>query len=127
MSEPTATIGRRSTTSSPKQPGPVSPPHSLRRTRAASVWTALGVAMAFLVVLIVFIAQNGRQTDITFVVLHAHVGVGFALLIAAVGGGVVVGLAGSVRIVQLRRTAGRHRRANNASEAAMADRPSVKP
>lgn len=85
-------------------------PHEVRRTRAASVWTALGVGAAFLIALIVFIAQNGRHVSVTFVALHARVPLGLALLIAAVGGAVVLGLAGTVRIVQLRRTAGRHRR-----------------
>jgi len=82
------------------------------RTRASGIWSALVGALVFLVALIVFIAENGRRSDISFVGLHAHLPLGLALLIAAVAGGVIVGLAGSVRIVQLRRTAGRHRRSD---------------
>jgi uncharacterized integral membrane protein len=70
----------------------------------------LALAVLFLIALIIFMVENGHQTDISFLGAHARVANGVALLIAAVGGAAVTVLAGSVRIVQLRRTSARPRR-----------------
>lgn len=83
--------------------------HRVRRTRAGAAWVGLVLAVLFLLALIIFIAQNGRRTQISFLDFQAHVATGLALLIAAVGGALVASLAGSVRIVQLRRIAHHHK------------------
>lgn len=101
----------------PSQPPPQ---HRVRRTRAGTAWTGLVLGVLFLVALIIFIAQNGHRTEVSFLGLHAHIANGLALLIAAVVGALIALLAGSVRIVQLRRIAHRHRRLDNRRGAGVA-------
>ena len=63
-----------------------------------------------LVLLVVFIAQNTRTTTVSFLVWDGQVPVAVALLIAAVAGLFLAGLAGMLRILQLRRRVHRARR-----------------
>ncbi|HEX3906724.1 MAG TPA: lipopolysaccharide assembly protein LapA domain-containing protein [Mycobacteriales bacterium] len=92
---------------------------SLDRTRASSVWVAVGVAVVFLILLIVFIAQNNRKVSIHFFTLSGRVSEALALLVAAVGGAIVVLLAGAARVIQLRVTTHRHnKRVRKAANAA---------
>lgn len=74
-------------------------------TRASAVWVATGVALILLILLIVFILQNSAKTDIHFLGLSGTLSTGMAMLIAAVVGGVVVGIAGVARVAQLRMNA----------------------
>jgi uncharacterized integral membrane protein len=74
-------------------------PHRVRRTRTGETWVGIGVAIVFVIALIIFIAQNSLSTAITFLAWHAHIAVAVALLIAAVGGAAVVALVGTARIV----------------------------
>lgn len=74
-----------------------------QRTRAATTWIGLGIATLLLIGLIVFIAQNNRQVPLSFFSASGSVSLALALLVAAVGGAVVTLLAGSIRILQLRR------------------------
>lgn len=79
-------------------------------TRVSAVWVAIGVALLFLVLLIVFILQNLDRVSVHFLGLSPSLPLGVALLIAAVVGGIVVAVAGAARVIQLRRTAKRVRR-----------------
>jgi uncharacterized integral membrane protein len=72
------------------------------RTRASAVWVATAVALLLLVLLIVFILQNTTQVEVHFLGLTGSIPLGMALLIAAVGAGVVVAIAGVARVTQLR-------------------------
>jgi uncharacterized integral membrane protein len=81
-----------------------------QRTRAGRLWLALIPALVFLVLLIVFIAENGQSVRVKFFGASGHISLALALLISAVAGAVLVLLVGSVRIVQLRLAARRHRR-----------------
>jgi uncharacterized integral membrane protein len=63
-----------------------------------------------LVLLIVFVLQNSTKVELHFLGLSATIPLGMALLIAAVGGGVVVAIAGIARVSQLRMNARRTRR-----------------
>jgi uncharacterized integral membrane protein len=83
---------------------------NLERTRASSVWVAIAVGVVFLILLIDFIAQNNRQVPIHFFTLSGRVSEALALLVAAVGGAVVVLMAGAARIIQLRVSTHRHNR-----------------
>lgn len=91
-------------------PGPVTPPiareplrtREPRPTVAAHVWVALGAAVVFLILLIVFIAENSRSVTISFLGAKGHLALGLALLIAAVAGALILLLIGSTRIIQLR-------------------------
>jgi uncharacterized integral membrane protein len=81
-----------------------------QRTRTGRLWAALVPALVFLVLLIVFIAENGQSVEVKFFGANGHISLALALLISAVAGAVLVLLIGSVRIVQLRVAAWRHQR-----------------
>jgi uncharacterized integral membrane protein len=55
-----------------------------------------------LLVLIIFILENGQRASISFMGARGHLPEGVALLLAAVIGGLFVVLAGVARILQLR-------------------------
>jgi uncharacterized integral membrane protein len=90
----------------------------VQRTIAGRIWVALIPAVVFLVLLIVFIAENGQQVEVTFFGAKGHLSLALTLLIAAVAGAVVVLLAGTVRIVQLRLATHRHARRERATKSA---------
>lgn len=75
-------------------------------TRASAAWVAVGSALFLLVLMIVFMLQNPTPIAFHFLGLTATLPAGLAMVIAAVGGGVVVGVSGTARIVQLRKQAG---------------------
>ena len=99
----------------PSQPSPgsatgVTPPHrSPRFTRASAAWVATAAALLFLVMLIVFILQNPTSVEVHYLGFSGSLSLGMALLIAAVGGGVVVAITGIARVTQLRLHARRTR------------------
>ena len=113
------------------QPGPeqVAPPpshplpqHRIKRTRTGGIWVAVGFFAVILLLLLIFILQNGQKVDISYLGMHGHLPLGVALLLAAVCGVLLVVLAGTARIGQLRATARRHRRVD-AKRAAAAKEP----
>ena len=109
------------------QPGPeqVAPPpshplpqHRIKRTRTGGIWVAVGFFAVILLLLLIFILQNGQKVDISYLGMHGHLPLGVALLLAAVCGLLLVVLAGTARIGQLRATARRHRRVDAKRAAA---------
>lgn len=66
------------------------------------MWVAVAVGLAVLVLLIVFFVQNQDMVTVRFFGLEGSLALGTTLFIAAVGGGVLVALAGGARILQLR-------------------------
>lgn len=94
---------------------------ALRRTRMSGVWVGLALSAVVLLLLLVFILENEKKVDIAFFGAHGHLPLGVALLLAAVAGALLVLIPGTVRILQLRRTAHRHhvaaRRASSAAGA----------
>lgn len=99
-----------STAPPPSEPGPSPAPRAPRVTRAGAAWVATAVALVLLVLLIVFILQNTTKVEVQFLGMSGTIPLGMALLIAAVGGGVVVAIAGVARVTQLRLHARRTRR-----------------
>jgi uncharacterized integral membrane protein len=89
--------------------------HVLRRTRTGGVWVAMGASAVVLLLLLIFILENQRQVDIGFFGAHASLPIGVAMLLAAVGGALIVIIPGTGRIIQLRLTARRHRRKDTAA------------
>ena len=85
-------------------------PDARRFTRAGAAWVATGAALLLLILLIVFMLQNSTKVEVQFLGLAGTIPLGIALLIAAVGGGVVVAIAGVARVTQLRMSARRVRR-----------------
>lgn len=81
-------------------------------TRLSSVWLAVAPGLALLVAIIVFIVENLQNVQVAFFGAHWTLPLGVDLLLAAVLGGLVVFLLGSLRILQLRRAARRHRAAH---------------
>jgi len=70
-----------------------------------------GICAAALVsvALIVFMLQNTRSVEVSFLWLHGTLPLALALLIAAVGSAILTMVAGTARISQLRRLARRRR------------------
>ena len=62
-----------------------------------------------LVLLLIFILQNSRTVQISYLGAHGHLPLGVALLLAAILGTLLVVIPGTARILQLRITARRHR------------------
>jgi lipopolysaccharide assembly protein A len=92
-----------------QQSSQLPPNHKVRRTRLGGVWTAVALFAIILVLLLIFILENGHRVQISFLGAHGHLPLGIALLLAAVLGILLVVIPGTGRIVQLRRTARRHR------------------
>ncbi|HEU5387620.1 MAG TPA: lipopolysaccharide assembly protein LapA domain-containing protein [Streptosporangiaceae bacterium] len=102
----------------PGQPAPAEPPPShaaplkIKRTRTSGLWVAVGFFAIILLLLLIFILQNGAEVNVSYLGAHGRLPLGVALLLAAVCGVLLVVLAGAARISQLRAVARRHRRAD---------------
>jgi uncharacterized integral membrane protein len=82
------------------------PPESaVKFTRTASIWTSLTAGFLILIVLLIFITQNTSTVQLAFVSWRWTLPLGVAILLAAVGGGLITVLAGTARMYQLRRAA----------------------
>jgi uncharacterized integral membrane protein len=86
--------------------------HKIRHTRLSGTWMAVILFAVILVLLLIFILQNGHTVDVSYMGVHGHLPLGVALLLAAVAGVLLTAMAGSARIMQLRATARKHRRAD---------------
>jgi uncharacterized integral membrane protein len=85
---------------------PVIPPNEASKfTRAGALWSALAIGFLLLVLLLVFIVQNGDTATVHLFGWAGQLPVGIALLLAAVAGGLLTFLVGTARIIQLRRAA----------------------
>jgi uncharacterized integral membrane protein len=72
------------------------------RSRSGGLWIAAVVFAVVLLLLLIFVLQNGQRVDVSFLGAHGHLPLGVALLLAAVIGVLLVALPGTARIVQLR-------------------------
>lgn len=84
-----------------------------RPTRISSLHVGVVVAAVLLVLLVIFLVQNERSVDVSFLGGHLRVSLAVAMLIGAVAGALIVGAAGTARIGQLRRSARRDSRTND--------------
>lgn len=91
---------------------------ALRRTRMGGVWVGLALSAVVLLLLLIFILENEHTVDIAYFGAHGHLPLGVALLLAALAGALLVLIPGTVRIVQLRKTARRHHAAAQQASAA---------
>ena len=96
----------------PTQTAAALPQHKIKRTRISGLWVSVGFFAVILLLLLIFILQNGAKVDISYMGAHGHLPLGVALLLSAVCGVLLVVLAGAARISQLRTVARRHRRAD---------------
>ncbi len=80
---------------------------AVRRTRIGGWWVA-SVASAFaLLLLMIFVLQNLQTARISFLGAQGNLPMGIAMLLAAIGGVLIVAIPGTGRIIQLRRLARR--------------------
>jgi uncharacterized integral membrane protein len=93
----------------PTQPQPARPGR-VPRTRTGSAWVALMGAALLAVLLIVFLVQNTRSTEISFLWMTTSTPLAVALLIAAVGSVLLTLILGTARIAQLRHLVRKDRR-----------------
>jgi uncharacterized integral membrane protein len=75
----------------------------VRRTRVSEVWVGFIAAALFMILLVVFIAQNSRAVTIHFFGWHGQFSLALTILLTAVIGILLVAIPGSIRILQLRR------------------------
>jgi uncharacterized integral membrane protein len=86
------------------------PAPGLRHSRAGGLWTGLIASAVVLILLLVFILQNGAPVVINFLGFSGSLPTGVALLFAAVAGLLLVAIPGGLRMLQLRRAARRGER-----------------
>jgi uncharacterized integral membrane protein len=82
----------------------------LRGSRTSGFWVAVVGLGLVLLLLIIFIAQNTRSTTVSFLGWDTEAPLAVALLIATAAGLFLATVAGSLRILQLRRRVRRERR-----------------
>jgi len=92
-------------TTTPAQDTPAPPESAVKFTRAASLWSSLTAGFLILIVLLIFITQNTTSAQFAFLPWRWTLPLGVAILLAAVGGGLLTVLVGTARIYQLRRAA----------------------
>jgi uncharacterized integral membrane protein len=88
----------------------------LRRSRTSTVWIAIALFAVLLLLLIIFIAQNTQRVAISFLGWSGQAPLAVSLLAASLVGIVLTLVAGSLRIVQLRRRIRRERRVTTVDE-----------
>jgi uncharacterized integral membrane protein len=114
----------------PGQGDVIMPTHRVTRTRTGGVWVAAALFALVLLLLLIFILENGQRVAISYLGAHGHLPLGVALLLAAVIGVLLVVIPGTGRIIQLRIVARRHRRLDAQTAAPPAppkDAPSPAP
>jgi uncharacterized integral membrane protein len=99
---PDSTGGSGVGTTTPERPIPV--------TRTGTIWASLIFGIVALVVVLIFILQNGTSVTIHFITVSGNLPLGVALLFGAILGALVVLLLGAARVLQLRRLARRRSR-----------------
>jgi len=101
--------GKHAGSSPQAAPGELPAQHVVRRTRVGGMWVASALFALVLLLLLIFILENGQRVNIGYFGAHGHLPLGVALLLAAVLGVLLVVIPGTGRIVQLRIVARRHR------------------
>jgi lipopolysaccharide assembly protein A len=91
------------------QSRPQAPPHGPLRTKISSMHTALIAGIAILIVVVIFVIQNASAVNISFLGAHLRLSLAVALLLAVIGGALIMAAAGTARITQLRRIMRRDR------------------
>ena len=101
---------RAASESDERSPERASGKDPLRQSRTSRAWAAILGFGLVLVLLIVFIAQNTQSVKVSFLGWDGHAPLAVALLLSAAAAMVVTAVAGTLRILQLRRRVGRENR-----------------
>ncbi|MEJ7795983.1 MAG: lipopolysaccharide assembly protein LapA domain-containing protein [Nocardioides sp.] len=98
------------------EPAPTTPapattgPDPLRGSRTSGVWGAV-IAMGLLLILLtIFIVQNTQEVKVTYLGWNGTAPLAVSLLVATAAGLLLAAIAGSLRILQLRRRVKRDKR-----------------
>lgn len=75
----------------------------LRRSRAGQAWVAIIIFAVVLVLLLIFVLQNTRKVEISYLGFDFTMPLAVAILLAAAIGVLLAAIAGTYRILQLRR------------------------
>lgn len=75
----------------------------LRGSRTSTTWVAVSLLVVLMLLLVIFIAQNTQNVQVSFFGWSGEPPLAVALLIAATVGMVIAATAGALRILQLRR------------------------
>ena len=100
----------------PPSDAPLSPtppagpaPKAVPRSRTGAAWVGITATIILLLLLVIFIAQNGQKVEVHFLGFSGTMSLAVALLAATVAGGLLTVMVGTARIVQLRLLARRNR------------------
>lgn len=91
----------QTTSADPPPSAPAQDP--LRGSRTSGAWFAVIVLAMLLLLLVIFIAQNTQDVEVSFLGWNGQAPLAVALLIASLIGILLAVVAGSLRILQLRR------------------------
>ena len=91
-------------------PADPAPKSGRTHTRIRGMRTSLIAAAAGLIVVMIFIIQNGHAVNVSFLGAHLRLSLAVALVLAAIAGALIMAAAGTARITQLRRIMRRDRR-----------------
>ncbi|MUL46665.1 DUF1049 domain-containing protein [Mycobacterium sp. CBMA293] len=88
--------------SAPAKPDAKAPESAVKFTRTAALWSALILGFLILILLLVFILQNGDDVTLRLFAWQLSMQKGVAILLAAIAGGLLTFAVASIRILQLR-------------------------
>lgn len=83
-------------------PAAATPKSAVKFTRTAALWSALILGFLILILLLVFILQNGDDVTLRLFGWQLTMQKGVAILLSAVAGGLLTFAVASIRILQLR-------------------------
>jgi len=96
-------------------------PEHFQATKTSRAWWALVLGLVVLLLVIIFMAQNGDDVRVHFLWMKGDVALGFALLLSAVLGALAVVLLGAARMLQMRRQARRAHREEKTEKSEKTD------
>ena len=79
-------------------------------TRTSGIWAAVVALVVLLILLAVFVLQNVQQVEVSYFGWQGRAPLAAALLIATASGALIAVIAGTLRIMQLRRRVRRAQR-----------------
>lgn len=85
------------------QPSAATGDDPLARTRVSGIWIGIIVFTLILILLLVFVIQNTRKVEISYFWFDGHIPLAVAMLLSAAAGVLLTAIAGTLRILQLRK------------------------